>query len=111
VLGQEHPSTLGSMINLALVLNSQDKYDKAEQMHQQTLELKKKVLGREHGATNHHAITWLELLDLIISCLEAGVTSVPRLEYNVSHENSQIVNIYIEYWNRGERAIFRVLEE
>ena len=56
-------------------------------------------------------MTWLKLLDLIISCLEAGVTSEPRLEGDVSHENSQIVNVHIEHWNRGERAIFRVLEE
>jgi hypothetical protein len=39
VLGKEHPSTLGRMNNLALVLGRQGKYEEAEQMHRQTLEL------------------------------------------------------------------------
>ena len=47
-------------------------------------------------------MTWLELLDLIISCLEASVTSVSCVEGDVSHENSQVVNIHVEHWNRGE---------
>jgi hypothetical protein len=33
VLGKEHPSTLNSMDNLALVLHSQGKYAEAEGMH------------------------------------------------------------------------------
>ncbi|EXA53654.1 hypothetical protein FOVG_01389 [Fusarium oxysporum f. sp. pisi HDV247] len=33
VLGKEHPSTLGSMNNLALVLREMGKYEEAEKMH------------------------------------------------------------------------------
>jgi hypothetical protein len=33
MLGIDHPSTLGSMNNLASVLGSQGKYDEAENMH------------------------------------------------------------------------------
>ncbi|KAK5082568.1 hypothetical protein LTS08_008833 [Lithohypha guttulata] len=51
VLGREHPDTLRSMNNLAMVLGKQGKYDQAETMHRQTLELTKKVLGREHPWT------------------------------------------------------------
>ncbi|KAK5454687.1 hypothetical protein LTR55_012126 [Exophiala xenobiotica] len=51
VLGEEHRSTLGSMNNLALVLQEPRKYKEAEQMHRQTLDLKKKVLGEEHPST------------------------------------------------------------
>jgi tetratricopeptide (TPR) repeat protein len=51
VLGPEHPSTLNSMNNLALVLDSQGKHEEAEQMHRQTLELEEKVLGQEHPST------------------------------------------------------------
>jgi prophage maintenance system killer protein len=51
VLGKEHPSTLSSMGNLALVLDSLGKYEEAEQMHRQTLELREKVLGKEHPDT------------------------------------------------------------
>ena len=51
VLGQEHPSTLASMNNLAESLNSQGKYEEAELMHRQTLRLKETVLGQEHPST------------------------------------------------------------
>ena len=39
------------MNNLAIVLNSQGKYEEAEQMHRQTLALRETVLGREHPDT------------------------------------------------------------
>jgi hypothetical protein len=39
VLGEEHPSMLISMDNLASVLQSQAKYEEAEGMHRQTLQL------------------------------------------------------------------------
>ncbi|KAK8130828.1 kinesin light chain [Apiospora sp. TS-2023a] len=51
VLGREHPDTLDSMNNLALVLSSQGKYSEAEEMHRETLALKETVLGREHPDT------------------------------------------------------------
>jgi tetratricopeptide (TPR) repeat protein len=51
VLGREHPETLTSMNNLALVLSEQGKYEEAETIHRQTLELARKVLGREHPNT------------------------------------------------------------
>jgi hypothetical protein len=47
-LGTEHPSTLTSMNELAIVLHKQGKYEEAETMHRQTLELRTKVLGAEH---------------------------------------------------------------
>ena len=48
MLGREHPDTLGSMNNLALVLDSRGKYEEAEHMHRQTLELREKAQGKEH---------------------------------------------------------------
>jgi Tfp pilus assembly protein PilF len=39
VLGKDHPSTLGSIMNLANSLDDQGKYVKAEAIHRQTLEL------------------------------------------------------------------------
>jgi Tetratricopeptide repeat len=39
------------MSHLVVVLSSQGKYIEAEQMHQQTLELRQKVLGLEHPDT------------------------------------------------------------
>jgi hypothetical protein len=51
VLGKKHPYTLHSMNNLALVLQTQGKYDEAEKLHRRTLELEEKVLRREHPST------------------------------------------------------------
>jgi tetratricopeptide (TPR) repeat protein len=51
VLSKEHPSTLMSINNLALVLSSQGKYKEAEAMYRQTLALREKVLSKEHPDT------------------------------------------------------------
>lgn len=51
MLGEEHPSTLDSMNNLANVLDGLGKYKEAEQMHRQALELKEKMLGERHPST------------------------------------------------------------
>ncbi|RYO95239.1 hypothetical protein DL764_007724 [Monosporascus ibericus] len=47
----ESYSMLENMNNLAFVLRSQGKYEEAEQMHRETLELIKAVLGKEHPNT------------------------------------------------------------
>jgi tetratricopeptide (TPR) repeat protein len=49
--GTEHPSTLTSMNNLALVLSDQGKHEQAEEMHRQALGLRETVLGKEHPST------------------------------------------------------------
>jgi tetratricopeptide (TPR) repeat protein len=51
VLGPEHPATLASMSNLALMLDRRGKYEEAEAMNRQELECTKKVLGTEHPDT------------------------------------------------------------
>ena len=48
MLGMEHPDTLTSVGNLAIVLQYQGKYKAAEKLHQPVLEGKEKVLGVEH---------------------------------------------------------------
>jgi hypothetical protein len=45
VLGVEHPDTLASMNNLAIVFICQGDYEEAKRMHQQTLELREKVIS------------------------------------------------------------------
>jgi hypothetical protein len=48
VLSSKHPSTLTTMNNLALVLDSQGKYAEAETMFRQMLAMREKVLSGEH---------------------------------------------------------------
>ena len=57
--GTEHPSTLTSMDNLALVLSRQGKYEQAEEMHRQALGLRETVLGKEHPDTLESSVSHL----------------------------------------------------
>ncbi len=50
-LGEEHPDTLASMNNLALLYQAEGKFDKAESLLKRTLETKRRVLGDEHPDT------------------------------------------------------------
>jgi hypothetical protein len=51
VLGKEHPNTLSSVNNLALILDRQGKHKEAEEMLQRILTLMETVLGEEHPDT------------------------------------------------------------
>lgn len=51
VLGPEHPDTLMSINNLAVVYFDEGKYAQAEALFSQTLEIMRRVLGPEHPAT------------------------------------------------------------
>ena len=46
VLGEEHPNTLTTMSNLALVLRYQGKFEAAEKMNLRALRGSEKVLGK-----------------------------------------------------------------
>ena len=61
--GTEHPSTLMSMNNLAMVLRNQGKYEQAEEMHRQVLKLSETVLGKEHPST----LTSMNNLAMVLS--------------------------------------------
>ena len=51
VLGPEHPDTLASMSDLALVLLYRGKLDEAEPLLRQVLEVRRRALGPEHPTT------------------------------------------------------------
>ncbi|KAN0110923.1 hypothetical protein V8E51_007310 [Hyaloscypha variabilis] len=63
-LGQEHPNTLTSVSNLALVLQCQGKYELAEEMNRRALAGREKVLGLEHPDT----LTSVSNLAIILQC-------------------------------------------
>ena len=50
-LGQEHPSTLTSMANLASTYRNQGRWKEAEELEVQVMETRKRVLGQEHPDT------------------------------------------------------------
>ncbi len=61
-LGPEHPQTLGSVNNLALLYASQGRYGEAEPLYQRALAASEKVLGPEHpqtlGSVNNLALLY-----------------------------------------------------
>ena len=53
----DRPHTLASIDNLANVLDSQSKYEEADDLHRQALEVKEKVLGVDHPSTLRGIVT------------------------------------------------------
>lgn len=51
VLGEEHPSTLASMANLASTYRNQGRWKEAEELLVQVMETSSRVLGEEHLET------------------------------------------------------------
>jgi Tetratricopeptide repeat len=51
ILGNEHPSTLSAMNNLASTLGYQGKLDEAAAMQRDVLEKLQRILGDEHPST------------------------------------------------------------
>lgn len=64
VLGVEHPNTLTSVGNLALVLRELGKYAAAEEMYRRALEGRERMLGPEHPNTSSSAYNLAALLHI-----------------------------------------------
>ncbi|KAM7196692.1 hypothetical protein V8F33_006032 [Rhypophila sp. PSN 637] len=62
VLGEKHPDTIRSIVNLAVTYHQQGRYAEAESMKINVLELQREVLGEKHSDTIESmadlAITW-----------------------------------------------------
>ncbi|CUS09276.1 unnamed protein product [Tuber aestivum] len=62
ILGPDHPNTLTSVNNLAIVLKSQGKYDESEAMNRRALEGCEKILGPDHPDTLISIINFASVL-------------------------------------------------
>lgn len=51
VLGVDHPDTLISMANLAIIYSSQRRWKEVEELEVQVMETRKRVLGEKHPST------------------------------------------------------------
>ena len=51
MLGEDHPSTLDNMGNLALTYKNQGQLKKAEELYLYVIETKTRVLGKDHPST------------------------------------------------------------
>ena len=61
VLGAEHPDTLGSVNNLALLYASQERYGEAETLYQRAVFAAERVLGPNHPYTKTFRANWEQL--------------------------------------------------
>ncbi len=66
VLGEEHPHVATSLNNLAALYQSQGKYEQAEPLYIQALDMQRRVLGEEHPHTNRVHDNFIDFLQEVI---------------------------------------------
>ena len=108
VLGQEHPSTLISIANLASTYQNQGCWKEAEDLDVQVMETSLRVLGQEHPDTliriANLALTyrnqgrWKKAEDLDVQVME---TSLRVLGQEHPSTLTSMANLALTYWNRG----------
>ena len=62
MLGADHPNTAGGLNNLAALYASQGRYDEAEPLFNEAVEIVERVLGAEHPNTKIPRDNYEELL-------------------------------------------------
>ena len=63
LLGEEHPSVAKTLGNLASLYDDQGRYDEAETLFIQALDMRKKLLGDEHPHTQNTQRSYQALLE------------------------------------------------
>ncbi|KAL6412772.1 hypothetical protein AUP68_03980 [Ilyonectria robusta] len=121
-LGEENPSTLASMNNLASTYRYQGRWKEAEELEIQVLEARKRVLGEDHPSTltsmNKLASTyryqgrWKEAEELEIQVLEARkrVLGEDHPSTLASMNNLASTYRYQGRWKEAEELEIQVLE-
>jgi len=108
VLGEEHPDTLTSMANLALVYWNRGRWKEAEELGVQVMETRKRVLGEEHPSTLTSMANltptysnqgrWKEAEELEVQVME---TRKRVLGEEHPHTLTSMANLASAYWNQG----------
>ncbi|KAH8660895.1 kinesin light chain 3 [Tricladium varicosporioides] len=108
VLGQEHPSTLDSMGNLASTYRNQGRWKEAEDLDVLVMEMRKRVLGQEHpstldsignlASTYRNQGRWKEAEDLDVLVME-----MRKRVLGQEHPSTldSMGNLASTYWNQG----------
>ncbi len=79
----EHPDTATSLNNLALLYDSQGKYEQAEPLYQRALHIREQVLGPEHPDTAQSLNNLAALYEIRASMSKPSrSTSVPCIHEN-----------------------------
>jgi tetratricopeptide (TPR) repeat protein len=108
VLGDEHPSTLASMGNLAATYMKQGRWREAEELSVQVMKTTKRVLGDEHpstltsmgnlAATYRNQGRWREAEELEVQVIE---TTKRVLSHGHPDTLSSMANLASTYRNQG----------
>ncbi|KAI9652560.1 MAG: hypothetical protein M1821_008367, partial [Bathelium mastoideum] len=122
VLGEEHPSTLTSIANLASTYRNQGRWKEAEELEVQVMETRVRVLGEEHPST------LTSMANLAVTYSEQGrqdkaeplkkqvmETRVRVLGEEHPSTLTSMANLASTYWNQGrwkeaEELDVRVME-
>ncbi|KAF6806923.1 Kinesin light chain 5 [Colletotrichum sojae] len=122
ILGQEHPSTLTSMANLASTYRNQGRWKKAEELGVRVMETKKTVLGEEHPDTlasmNNLASTyrsqgrWKEAEELQAKELEICARVLGEEHPDTLTGMNNLASTYRNQgrWKEAEELFVRVME-
>ncbi|KAM0691630.1 hypothetical protein Q7P36_007829 [Cladosporium allicinum] len=122
VVGEEHPSTLSAMANLAATYRNQGRWKEAEELQVKVMEARSRVVGEEHpdtlsamanlAATYRNQGRWKEAEELEVKVLEAS-----RRVVGEEHPDtlSAMANLAATYWKQGrwkeaEELFVKVME-
>ncbi|KAF8598126.1 hypothetical protein BDV93DRAFT_353241 [Ceratobasidium sp. AG-I] len=108
MLGNEHPTTLTCMNNLALAFWGQGRLEEAEALQTEAIEIKKRVRGHEHPSTlssmHNLAVTyvdqkrWQEAEALFLEVIEARKRVIGAEHRNTLQSMGMLA---LTYWSQG----------
>ncbi|KAJ4193670.1 hypothetical protein NW759_016585 [Fusarium solani] len=108
VLGEEHPSTLTSMANLASTFWNQGRWKEAEELQVEVMETTKRVLGDEHpstltsmanlASTFRNQGRWKEAEELQVEVIE---TTKRVLGDEHPSTLTSMANLALTFWDQG----------
>ena len=122
LLGTEHPDTLGSMANLAIIYLDQGKSNEAELLGTQVLDMKMRLFGVEHPSTltsiENLAITysnlgkWNEAEELEVQVLEMRKNLLGAEHPDTLESMANLALTYSDQgkWNDAEQLEVQVLD-
>ena len=122
VFGQEHPSYLANMNNLALLYQNQGRWKEAEELFVQVMETIKRILGQEHPDTltgmGNLALTyqgqgrWREAEKLEVRVVEMRKRVLGQEHPNTLTSMANLASTYLSQgrWKEAEEMKVKVME-
>jgi hypothetical protein len=122
VLGQEHPSTLTSIANLASTYRNQGRWKEAEDLEVPVLERRKMVLGQEHpdtltsmgnlASTFSNQGRWKEAEDLEVLVMETSSRVLGQEHPSTLTSMGNLASTYQNQgrWKQAEELEVQVME-